>query len=310
MLISKPHKAENADLEKLIYPAIVMPKIDGVRGLQLIRGLFTGRTLKEFRNEHLTRTFSDQLLYGFDGEIAKGNITDPHLCNTTTGWCNSHSHKTDGLCPDWYVFDIVSPDVAHLPYRSRWDLVRAAVDRLHDESVYGKKYSHVKYVPEWYEVNSLEEVLALHSDFVARGFEGTIIRRANAPHKNGRSTVREGYYMRIKDFADEEVTVIELIEAQTNLNEAVRNPLGYLERSSAKDGKVGNGMIGALIVRRSNGDLVTMGPGKLTHAERVEFWNAQDLLKGKTVKMRHMPHGAKDKPRFPAYAGLRIEPDL
>ena len=42
----------------------------------------------------------------------------------------------------------------------------------------------------------------------------------NAPYKQGRSTVREGYLLKVKTFLDDEATVVRFEERMHNGNEA------------------------------------------------------------------------------------------
>jgi DNA ligase-1 len=40
-------------------------------------------------------------------------------------------------------------------------------------------------------------------------------------------------------------------------------------------------------------------------AQRDYLWANRDTLLGALVKFKHQPSGAKDKPRFPVYLGIR-----
>lgn len=305
MIITRPQKAETASLDSLRFPAIVLPKIDGVRGMNLI-GHFTGRTLKPFRNKSL-EVFSNPLFYGLDGELAHGKLTDPNLCSKTTSWTNSYHHKVSPELPSWNVFDFLTSDTAHLPYLKRWELLQAYVKELNTR--YPGLY-FLNTVPGGFLAESPEEVQQAHLYFVSLGYEGTIIRYALGMHKNGRSTVREGYYLRIKDFLTETAVITGITEAQENFNFAETNLLGYTERSSSKEFKSGNGMIGALLVKFPDGREAKIGAGSMSHAERIEYYNEPEKLIGRWCKCKHMPHGAKDKLRFGQFAGFRQEEDL
>ena len=50
MTTFKPMLACNVDLDKIQYPVIIQPKIDGVRAL-VLNGQVVGRSLKPFRNK-------------------------------------------------------------------------------------------------------------------------------------------------------------------------------------------------------------------------------------------------------------------
>ena len=307
MKVTKPQKACNVEFELIKFPCIAMPKVDGVRGLK-IGQYFTGRTLKMFRNNHLTDQLSDPLLTGLDGELAYGSLTSPTLCRDTTSYCNSYSYNTSNVLPNWMIFDLISEETAGLPYMKRLELAISYVKHLKEKD---EKFWYLQTVPEHRLCHSLEEVEAAHSEFISLGYEGTIGRSLYQPHKNGRATMRENAYWRIKDFATEEGIIIGFEEAEINLNPALINELGYIERSSAKAGKVPGGMLGNIKIRRlADGQEYTIGPGKLTHKERTEYFNEPQRFLNKLCTFTHFPYGAKDKLRFGLFSSFRLPEDL
>ena len=305
MSITRPQKAETADFSNLRLPAIVQPKIDGVRGMNLV-GHFTARTLKRFRNTEL-EIFDNPLFLGFDGELAKGGLTDQHLCTQTTSWTNSYSHKTDRILPTWNLFDFVNKDTWYLPYYKRWELLQQYVKALKEKY---PEFHFLQEVPGAFLAETVEQIQQAHAYFVSLGYEGTIIRYAHGSHKNGRSTLKEGYYLRIKDFLSESAQILGFTEAQENFNIPKINALGYTERSSSKENKIGKGMIGALIIRLPDGNEAKIGTGSLTHEQLTEYFNEPEKLIGRWCDFKHMPQGAKDKPRFGQFSCFRQEEDL
>lgn len=307
MSVIRPHKAETADLEKLTFPAIAQAKIDGVRGIKILPS-FTSRELKPFRNQTLTHVLSNPLLTGMDGELCIGEITNPYgeLCRRTTSFVNSY--WTQPL-PDnftWNVFDYITPETYFMSYDKRLAILHEVVHKVKQEAQ--GKLDFLRVV-NWAVVHSLEEFLETHAFLLEQGYEGTIYRKPSAPHKNGRSTVNQSYFMRLKDFADEEGTIIGFNEAQENLNSAEINPLGYTERSSAKAGKIGKGMIGSIIVRTAEGEEVLCGPGSLTHEERIQYFHEPFNFIGRTCTFLFMPYGQYKKRRFPRFKCFRAEED-
>lgn len=79
----KPMLASDWDEEKQRFPVIAQPKIDGLRGLNMY-GRLTGRSLKQFKNKHVTSLFSHSALIGLDGEFAAHDQRHPDLCRMTT----------------------------------------------------------------------------------------------------------------------------------------------------------------------------------------------------------------------------------
>jgi DNA ligase-1 len=138
---------------------------------------------------------------------------------------------------------------------------------------------------------------------VALGHEGIMLADPNAPYKFGRATTKGGELLKVKRFEDSEAVVIGIQEEMFNGNEAQTNELGRTKRSTAKDGLVGKGTMGALIVRDvKTGVEFNIGTG-FTAADRQRF--ALGGILGEVVKYKSFPIGVKDKPRHPVYLGLR-----
>ena len=326
----KPHLACDADLDKVKYPVIAMPKIDGVRGLN-IGGSIVGRRKKAFKNPYISKCYSKVAYTGMDGELALGNWTDPLLCSRTTGFVNRKTPKdgkpteSDELC--WWVFDCLAPSVIDLPYSDRLAHLESLVGYVHPEWYSAECKYQIRVVPSKM-VYNLDELLQFEEDCLSMGFEGVILRDPDGLHKSGRSTVKSGAYLRIKRFIDFEGVVVNLVEAMENQNEAKTNELGNTERSTHKENMVPKGMVGTIQLRSlqdvvdANGNVliakdqvVDVGPGNMVHSERIRAWEsfvagAPDSLVGKVAKSKFFPKGQKDLPRFPTFVSLRAEEDM
>src|SRR5690606_40344965 len=122
---------------------------------------------------------------------------------------------------------------------------------------------------------------------------GVMLRHPDGPYKHGRSTTKEGWLLKVKRFEDSEAQVIGYSEAQHNANEAKRNELGQLERSSHKAGKVGKQTLGALAVKDlKTGVEFDIGTG-FTESQRQLLWAMGDNLMGKVVKYKSQPTDRK-----------------
>jgi len=316
----RPQLACDFEQDKLKFPVIVSPKIDGVRGINL-DGNLTGRSLKAFKNGFVTRRFSGPQFMGFDGELALGNWTSATLCSDTTGFVTRKSPKpgkpTESEELVWYIFDYLADEVIGLPYAERIAAAQAKVGQMQEFpasiSVVPYKLAH-----------STEELLAFEQLCLDDGFEGVIIRDPNGKHKSGRATVKGGSYLRIKRFIDFEFTIDGFDEAQENLNEAKVNELGYTERSSHKENKIGKGMVGCIhgtlledvvfegkvLNGMGKGTPVDVSPGALTHGERIAIFNDPTGFIGAIGKGKMFPKGHKDKPRFPQFQTVRAKEDM
>ena len=157
------------------------------------------------------------------------------------------------------------------------------VDSLHDR---------VFRVPQ-FEVSSEESLLEYETMFLTQGYEGLIIRKPDAPYKCGRSTINEGYLLKLKRFSDAEAKVVKM------------------ERLIHEDGTAED-TLGALVVAYTVDNvarILKIGTGFST-AERKEFWDNQDEYIGKLVKFKYFEHGTKDLPRHPVFLGFRDKEDL
>lgn len=132
-------------------------------------------------------------------------------------------------------------------------------------------------------------------------------RDPGSRYKYGRSTAKEQILLKVKRFEDSECVIIGVQEEMHNGNVAGRDELGRTKRSSSKDGKVGKGTMGALVVR----DLKTsvefnIGTG-FTAAQRAEDWESRI---GSTIVYKFFPVGVVDRPRHPVYKGPRDKNDF
>lgn len=134
-----------------------------------------------------------------------------------------------------------------------------------------------------------------------------MIRSGNGPYKCGRSTVREGSLLKFKRFVDAEAIVTGFQEQMENTNDAEKDAFGRTKRSSAKDGMVPKGTLGAVVVD-FNGDTLTIGSG-FNDEQRAEVWRNKKKYLGKTVNFTYQDAGKKNLPRFPIFRGFRPEYD-
>ena len=289
----KPLLAATTDLLSINFPAGVTPKLDGIRCV-IIDGTPRSRTLKQIQNKRICKTLNG-IPHVLDGEIlaAGGNFQ-----STTTAVMASDSE----LPWEYHVFDVIIPGKPDATYTERISYLRDLFDT--EEFPPEVKLLEPTYV---YDLDHLQELVQIH---LQEGYEGTCVRNPRGHYKYGRSTMREGILLKLKQFVDGEATIIGFEEQLENRNAPVTNALGHTERSTHKENKVSTGLLGAFIVE----DLVTglqfkVGTG-LTRTQRREFWENQDAYLGKLVKYKSMEFGVKEKPRHPVFLGFRDPSDM
>lgn len=286
----KPMLATDADLNNLRFPLLASTKLDGVRAV-VRDGVVYSRSNKPIPNQHVQRLFGEY--EHFDGELIVGEPTSKSVYRDTV----SGVMRIDGEpAVSFYVFDHVKHPASSYTIRSM--LIEFEFD-CHDIIV---RHGQVQ-------INNLDELLFHEQAALVAGYEGLILRDPNAPYKMGRSTVREGYLLKLKRFQDAEAEVIGFEERMHNGNIATTNELGRTSRSSHKAGKTGRGDLGALLLRNSEGVEFACGTG-FSDAERSEIWANKHRYLGNLAKYKFFPIGVKEAPRHPVFLGWRDKRDM
>ncbi len=287
---------------RLRFPLLVSPKLDGFRALVLEDGKIYSKNLKLIRNEFIQNWFSavlpPELLQGLDGELIVGPPTGGSVINRTSSGVTARAGEPDFT---YWVFD---------NWMAEDDTF---VNRLRFAGAQAKSPAaarRVKQVPHRW-VKTMEELLAAEQEFLDAGYEGIMLRDPDGRYKHGRSTEREGLLWKFKRFTDFEFVITGLEEAEVNLNDATIDELGRTKRSSAKAGKVPKDMIGTLLGRRlDTGAEVRVGPGNMTHAQRVYYWKHSEELIDQIGVAKVFEYGAVNADRFPTFKCIRDKDDL
>jgi DNA ligase-1 len=278
------------DVEKIIYPVFVSPKLDGLRCI-IRGGEALSRNLKPFRNAHVQERLAG-LPDGLDGELIVGSPRDGHVLNRTQSGCMSVEGQPDFK---FYVFDnYLSPKGFGQRLQSLADIYHPMVEFVPHSVAYNP--AGLKYFEQ---------------QFLDEGYEGLMIRRMDGPYKFGRSTLNEGILVKMKRFRDGEAVVIRIEEGVTNNNEATLDALGRTKRSNHQDNKVGAARVGTIIARCiETGAELQVSPGRMTHVDREFFWAHPSKLLGRTIKYKTFDYGTLDAPRFTTFQAFRYAGDM
>jgi DNA ligase 1 len=295
----KPTLAVAADLKAIKYPVYASPKLDGIR-CSIVNGKALSRTLKPIPNKHIYGQLSSPKLEGLDGELIVGSPTSATVYNKTVSQVMAHDKSHANVA--YYVFDM--HDIPEATYRHRLDCLMNEISFFRNECVIPIQ------LLEQILVRNESDLLEYEDAKVDQGYEGLILRSPEAPYKFGRSTVKEGYLLKVKRFEDSEAEIIGFEEEMFNGNVAQTNELGRTKRSTAKEGLSGKGTLGAFLVRDIHtGVEFSIGTG-LTAAQRQFAWDNQAKFLGTLRKYKFFPVGVKDKPRHPVDLGPRDGADL
>ena len=296
MKISRPMLAVAVkDIETLNYPVVCSPKIDGIRCVK-VGGKALSRSFKPIPNRFVREWVEANLPDGIDGELM--------IREATFNEVQSGIMRHEGE-PDFYfaAFDFVAGDL-NKPFVER-------LADLEDATFSPEDNPRLELIPQVV-IRTPEELLDFEAKCLAAGEEGVMLRDPQGGYKCGRSTLKQGWLLKLKCFVDSEAEILGFEELQTNTNEKETNELGLSKRSSKKEGKVGADTLGLFKVRDVvSGVEFEIGTGLgLTQELRKEIWDNRDDYLGKLVKYKYQPHGVKDKPRAPVWLGFRSEEDM
>jgi DNA ligase-1 len=301
----KPMLAGKApeDLDRLRFPVLASAKLDGVRAL-VVNGQVLSRTLKPIPNKHTQRLFGNPRYNGLDGELIVGSPSDPNCMQHTMSGVMSREGEP---LVQFYAFD--QWDRKSQPFQAvvwslamREDLPTSVIAHPHET------------------ISNVSQLESFEADVLSAGYEGLILRDPRGPYKFNRSTTKEGWMLKLKRFAQDEAVVISVEELMHNLNEATLDERGYTKRSSAQDGKMPSGTLGALVCRQlvtsatglkqPSGPVFNIGTG-FDAGQRKHLWNIRQYLPGRVVSFKHFAQqGVLEAPRHPVFISFRDKIDL
>ncbi len=159
-------------------------------------------------------------------------------------------------------------------------------------------------------IHNYDRLVAYEHECLGNNYEGIILRSLDGPYKFGRSTVKEGYLLKIKRFDDSEAVIIDFEELLHNKNEQFADNLGLSERSTCKENMLHGNTLGSIVVTDLASNVTfSIGSG-LTFELRNKIWSNKSHYLGKIVKYKHQKSGSKDLPRFPVFLGFRDPIDM
>lgn len=289
-LLTRPMLAASVDdVKRIEFPVICTPKIDGIRCLK-INGNIVTRSFKPLPNTKVRVILQKILPNGADGELICGNFQ-----NTTSIFM---SRDAPVSAFTYYWFDYTQKPSQ--PYEERLEYIK----NYECEDIEG--VTIIKLLGTL--IKSLEDLRIFEEECLRKGFEGVIIRAIRGLYKCNRSTIREGYMLKLKRFKDAEAKIIGWTELEHNENSTIVNELGLARRSTHKENMKKSGLLGSLVVT-GGGIEFSIGSG-FTHEQRTTFWQQRHQIIGKIVKFKYFEQGVKVAPRFPIFMGFRSSLDL
>lgn len=278
-----PLLAGEGVLGQISYPKVAMPKHNGVRGFNQ-QGNLLARSLKPIKNKYCSKTFAGLSLSGVEGELVVGEYNDEEVFVNSQSGVNTIEGIPDVM---WYAFDIYHP--------TKTFMERLA---LRDQVVKAANNPRVQLIP-WIIVYNDKEMDVYAKKCLLLGYEGIVLKDPNAKYKTGRSSDKEGIFLRYCPWFKSEARIIGIEEGEVNNNESVINELGYKKKSSHKENKVGSGRGGRVHVMDIKSKTHFRMPIPSVALQEA-MWAHPEQYKGKIVHYKFKPPVKRDgKPRFP-----------
>ena len=294
-------KGDPVDPKHLRYPLYVFPKFNGFRGYVKDGVVYTASN-KPFKNKLLQEAFGViGLINDLDGEFVVGDPADGHNSLEKTSSVVTSQKSIGDL--RFYVFDHIGD--LNAPYVLRL----AKLAHLPELAPGGGSFKVIR--APYHVANCWEDVVRIERAYVEAGWEGVITRDPNALYKPGRSTAREAYMGKLKQFKDAEFKIVGWEERMHNGNEATISETGRTKRSTAKAGKTGRGDLGAWILETDAGHRFGCGTG-MSDDQRKAFWliKEQVVANEEFAKVRFHETGTKDVPLLPVFIHIRPNEDM
>lgn len=294
------------NLTDIKFPIYASFKLDGIRAI-IKDGIAYSRTLKKIPNKQIQAwaKANASILDGLDGEFIIGEPNDEDVFLKTTSFVRSEDKQGDFR---FYVFDLVSDK----PYDKRLNEMSRRLRLLNPKDLNELQAIILPdntYLLDQVEILTVEALSTLRDDAINTGYEGIMVRSINGKYKHGRSSVKEGYLLKIKLFKDAEFKIVGFEPKYHNTNEAKVNELGRTQRSTSKDGLVAMDTLGALLLETSDGATFGCGTG-FDDNLRKELWEQRENLVGKYATIKFFEQGGYVVPRFPVFKAIRWEGDL
>ena len=287
-----------ADYAGVTWPKVGMPKVDGVYGRNNA-GRFLGRSGKQLKNRSVTSRFSGTAFDGMHGELTLGNNpTLSTLCIDTSAAVRRILGEPD---MHWWIWDYAPPSLESKGFAHRLEALVTRVITLDIPAILDMPFRLLR---------NAEEAEAYYRGLRGHGYEGMVLRGVDDKFQGDkRASMANQFFLRRKPWLEEDGIVVGLLEGSSNTNEQETNERGLSFRRTHAAGLVPSGMVGTIIVRRPNGALANISPGRMTKDECRRQLQTLELI-GQYITYRHMGTGALNTLRQATYQRTRMSEDM
>jgi len=273
--------SKTPDLKSLKYPLLASPKLDGIRCI-VADGVPFSRNMKRIPNLYIQQMIMKLEQHGLDGELMIGSTSK--LGDVGFEAVASGIMSIQGT-PNFYLNVFDNFDLDMYGFWDRYRKTCALVEAL--DSPFVRMVTHKL-------IQNAEELQKFWDECLVKGYEGAMVRSLNGPYKRGRSTVKQGYLIKLKCWLDDEATIIGFEELMRNEDAG---------NSKKEENLVPAGTLGALVVQW-RGLTFKVGSG-FNDEMRHKIWQSKEKYQGALVTFKYQELTAYDKPRFPIFKTIR-----
>lgn len=281
--------------KNLRYPVYVSDKEDGIRCLLGCRdGKLQpfSRKLKVIPNLYIREWAENEGIAGLDGELVIPGKTFHEIQSYVMSEITMIQQPFEFRVFDHYW---INWDKG---FQSRLQLLQNKIN------MYAPK--NVVVLPQT-EIGNEDELWVWFRQTIEAGKEGLIVRSLHGPYKQGRSTMREQFMLKMKHYEEGEAIIIGFEPEYENQNEQTKDETGAAKRSSHQANRHARERLGSLVCKDcKTEEIFCIGSG-FDHSQKAEIWNARPQYLGTTVTYKWQVHGTLNKPRTPIFKGIRLD---
>ena len=256
-MLAKDFKKEK---DKIKFPCFVQPKLDGMRALGSAENLIsrTGKVIDTLSHIDLS-DLEDVIL---DGELYAHGISFQENMKLIKKYRPGATEQVK-----YHVYDIVMD----APFSLRTAILLNTVLEIYSEKI--------EVVPS-YKVFDFGDIDRLHQQFIASGYEGTIIRHSDEGYQVNK---RSSQLLKYKDFLDEVYEIVDVVTSESRPEQGVI----------------------VCLCKKTN---QTFNTGmKFSHEQRENILKNKGEYIGEMAEIRFFEYTDGGLPRFPVCVGVRLD---
>jgi len=267
-------------IENLVYPLLVQPKLDGFRCVY-VDGQLLSRTGKPMGNSSLAGHFNtknfpkDKII---DGELYMHGLPFPKL--------SSILRKDKADIPEGLRFNAY--DTMSLEEWNKRQCKGIYSDRIRwvRELINDKIANYKKVIDTPTDLcNTPSEVMSLYNKYLAKGYEGVMLKDPNGLYKWKRVTMNSGEMLKLKPFKSIDLPIKEIYDGEKSFT----------------------GMAGG-VVCTYNDHTIRIGSG-FNVATRKAMAKSPNEFIGKTIEIQYFEETEEGALRFPTFERFRPDKD-